>query len=469
MDYSLVVLVPAVIGGLVAWLGPKLAPESTGSGIPHIKAVMINLRVLRWKKLLLAKITGLTAVLFAGFSLGREGPTIQLGAAVGSAITKIFGLPRRTHNHLVACGAGASLAAAFNTPLAGFIFVIEELRRELSPITYTTALIAAVCADIVSISLIGDSPSFDIHDFPVLPTRYIWFMIVLGILCGLLGFLFKKTLLLSLKYNHEKIKLHKFSKGALVGLIVGMMAFLLPEAIGSGHQMTEEILRTGTDFVSSIPFIFSLLVAKFLLTILCYVTGVPGGIFTPILSIGALFGVALGSLISLLYPAMAADIPSIGLFAMAAMLTAVIQAPLTSVILIIEMTGNYDLLYPLMVCCLCAYLTVRKLNSPPIYDTLMTLALGYQSPDKAAQSDEPVIMDFVVEPGSRMDRCQIRHLDLPKGALLVTLTRHGKDMVPRGDTYLKPGDQVALVVQGEATAKIQEIKNFASQTVWHKE
>jgi len=160
-------VIGAGMGALAGYITSRFAPEASGSGIPHVKAVLLQLRPMRWQRILPVKFIGGVLAIGAGFSLGREGPTVQMGAAIGKMLSHVLKVPKRSRSQLVAAGAG--LAAAFNAPLAGFIFAIEELQREMSPLTYGTALIAAAVGDIVTRTFTGQLPSFHISGYSTPP------------------------------------------------------------------------------------------------------------------------------------------------------------------------------------------------------------------------------------------------------------------------------------------------------------
>ena len=156
------ILIAGLIGSLASFLIGSYAPESGGSGIPHIKAALLHLKQIRAPRLILSKYLGGLAALLTGMSFGREGPTVQMGASVGKLVGDVLRVPKRSRDSLIAAGAGAGLAAAFNAPLAGFLFVMEELKREMSAITYGSALIASVCAVAVTRYSMGQRPSFQL-------------------------------------------------------------------------------------------------------------------------------------------------------------------------------------------------------------------------------------------------------------------------------------------------------------------
>ena len=173
----------------------RFAPETSGSGIPHLEAVLHRLRSLSWKRVIPVKFVAGALAIGGGLALGREGPTVQMGGAVGDAISKWLKVPPRERRTLIAAGAGAGLAAAFNAPLSGVIFVLEEIQRDFHPFVFGAAFLAAAIADIVSRLLSGAFPVFSIPDYPTPPTASLPVFVLLGIFAGLLGVLFNRSLL----------------------------------------------------------------------------------------------------------------------------------------------------------------------------------------------------------------------------------------------------------------------------------
>ncbi len=444
----------AVLGALVGWGTRRYAPEASGSGIPHVKAVQSHLRALHWTRVLPVKfIGGVLGIGFVGLSLGREGPTVQMGAALGQGLAHILRVPRRSEAHLVVCGAGAGLAAAFNAPLAGFVFVIEELRRELSAITYGTALIAAIAADIVTRSLTGQLPSFHAYGYPTPPLGVLPLAAALGCLCGLLGVAFNRTLLWSVARMRQWKAAPGWAHTALAGCIMGLVAWWLPEAVGGGHQTGEHILRGE---YTSLSFIVILLAVKFALTMLSYASGAPGGIFAPLLVLGALAGMAVGHFATIWFPSLAQNAAAFAVLGMAATFTAIVRAPLTGIVLITEMTGNYDQLFVVAIACLSAYMVAEAMRDTPIYDALLEQDLHKRG--QPAAVSEPVLIDLVVEAGSSADGHMLRDLDIPEGCSLVIIKRAGQEVVPTESFSLLPGDGLTIIVAGDSVGVIHELE-----------
>src|SRR5579862_302072 len=212
----------AVIAGIASYLVGRFAPEAGGSGIPHIKAALLHLRIIRPIRIIVAKFLGGLAALAVRMSLGREGPTVKMGASLGKLMGVLLKAPKRSRGALVSAGAGAGLAAAFNAPLAGFIFVMEELKREMSPITYGTALVASVCSVAVTRYLLGQEPSFHLPNPAPPPLVALAPIAVFGILAGIAGVAFNRALLASLALR-TKLKAPRWLAGLVVGALSGIL------------------------------------------------------------------------------------------------------------------------------------------------------------------------------------------------------------------------------------------------------
>src|SRR5436305_4166703 len=238
----LVLAVCGAAAGAALWLVRRFAPETSGSGIPHLKAVLHRLRGMRWRRVLLVKFASGTLGLSAGLALGREGPTVQMGGAVGGLVSRWLRSGVRERHNLTAAGAGAGLAAAFNAPLAGVIFVLEELRRDFAPGALTAAFVASVTADVVARLLMGQSPIFHVVNSPVPPLSSLPLFLVLGLLAGLLGVIFNRALLVSLRLFDRTARWPLGLPAALVGLVIGVIGWFAPGVLGGGGSLVEATL-----------------------------------------------------------------------------------------------------------------------------------------------------------------------------------------------------------------------------------
>ena len=363
-------LVFCPLGALTGWLTFRFAPEASGSGIPHVEDVLATGGVMRWRVLLPVKFLGGLCGLGGGMSLGREGPTVQMGAAISEALAQRFGVTPPLRRALIAAGAGAGLTAAFNAPLAGFVFVLEELRLEASALTYGTGLIATVTANLVIQVGLGPGAIFSVGAAPLLPSTALWLFACLGVATGLAGVLFNRGIVQSLDLFarwRSGLRLYHTTAAAAV---VALVAWWFPDAIGGGEQVAERLLRSEFSVAEPLRYLALLVSIKFLLTLVCYGSGAPGGVFAPLLVIGATLGAIVGQLAEPFFPD-AAVTPALAMAGMVGMLTASVRVPVTGVVLILEMTNGQHHLLEFTIAGLVAYLVSTGLGERPIYETLM--------------------------------------------------------------------------------------------------
>lgn len=434
------------MGAIGAALIARHVPESGGSGIPHIKAALLHLKIIRPGRLLIAKFLGGLTALITGMSMGREGPTIQMGGAIGKLVGDQLRAPKRARGALVAAGAGAGLASAFNAPLAGFLFVMEELKREMSALTYGSALVASVCAVAVTRYIAGETPSFVLPSPGPAPLAVLPLTAVLGAVAGLGGVLFNRVLIAGLNVR-KRFSVSPLAAGAIAGGLGALALVYLPQVAGGGHQVAERLLSGGLSTLG-IGAILGLFAAKLLLTAVSYATGMPGGIFAPILVMGAFIGYGFGMIVHNWWPSVPFSAAGFATIGMAAMLSASVRAPLTGVVLIVEMTAEYGLLYALLVSAFVAALVAQAVRDEPIYEALMERDLE-QSGVEVHPEEEPILLEVMVEPHSRMDGRRIKHLGLPPGTIVFTLERGSRNMVPGGGTMLSAGDMLTVMIDGD--------------------
>lgn len=346
-------------------------PMCTGSGIPQIKGILQGDMSMRWFSVLWSKIIGGVLAIGAGMSLGREGPSVQIGACVGQGLSQTSRRTRFESRILMTAGAGAGLAAAFNAPLAGVIFGLEEMQKTISPALLLTGITASITAATVTEVVFGMSPVFSMGYLLPLPLNLFDVLVVAGIVIGLLGRLFNIALAYSLN-TYSRLGLSGMKKPLVPLALAGILGFVLPEILGGGNLLVDSLVVT--DY--TIGFLCLLFVGKFLFTMICFGSGVPGGIFLPMLVLGAAGGAVLAKLLVLagLLPAMYyADII---VFGMAAYFSAVVKSPVTGSILILEMTGSFQHMLALLVVSLTAYVISDLTGGRPVYDELLDRALG---------------------------------------------------------------------------------------------
>ena len=346
-------------------------PMCTGSGIPQIKGILQGDMSMRWFSVLWSKIIGGVLAIGAGMSLGREGPSVQIGACVGQGISQSSRRTRFETRILMTAGAGAGLAAAFNAPLAGVIFGLEEMQKTISPALLLTGITASVTAATVTEVVFGMSPVFSMGYLLPLPLNLFDVLILAGIVIGLLGRLFNIALSYSLD-TYSRLGLSGIRKPLLPLAVAAVLGFWLPEILGGGNLLVDSLVVT--DY--TIGFLCILFVGKFLFTMLCFGSSVPGGIFLPMLVLGAAGGAVLAKLLVLAGWLPAMYYADIIVFGMAAYFASVVKSPVTGSILILEMTGSFQHMLALLVVSLTAYIVSDLTGGRPVYDELLDRALG---------------------------------------------------------------------------------------------
>lgn len=351
---------------LAAWLVRRFSPHASGSGIPHVEAVLRRELPQARYRLIPVKFVGGLLAIGSGLALGREGPSVQMGASIAHLIGQVF---RRTLPDcltLLAAGAGAGLATAFNAPIAGAVFVLEELARRFDTRITIATLGASAGAIAISRILLGQAPDFSVAALPY-PGHYaVPVSIVLGLFAGLLGVAYNQTLLGTLALAARLRRWPPELFAGAVGAAVGWLAWNLPSMVGGGDPITQHAL-VGTPAISMLPLIF---LFRFGLGSISYATRTPGGLFAPMLVLGAVSGLYFGNVCHQWFPAIVPEPTGMAIVGMAAFFTAVVRAPATGIVLVTEMTGSYTLLLPMLGASFAAMLVPTLLGNAPIYDSL---------------------------------------------------------------------------------------------------
>lgn len=363
--FVLVVGVTAAMAGIAAWLVRRFSPHATGSGIPHVEAVLHGKIAPASPGLAVVKFIGGLLAIGSGLLLGREGPSVQMGAAVSFEIGRFF---RRTWSDcrvLLAAGAGAGLATAFNAPIAGAVFVLEELVQRFEHRIAIAALGAAASAVTVAHLLTGNQPDFQVASFAE-PGVESWpLFMVLGCFAGVFAVAYNRTILAALALADGAKRLPPEGRAALVGVLVGTVAWFAPGLVGGGDGITQSVLA-GSAALAVVPAIFAL---RFLLGAASYAAGTPGGLFAPMLVLGAQIGFVFGSVCGAI-PFISLPPEAFAVVGMAAFFAGVVRAPLTGIVLVGEMTASSTLLLPAVFASFAAMMVAALLRERPIYDSL---------------------------------------------------------------------------------------------------
>ena len=364
------VWVPA-LGGLV--VGPLvyfLAREAKGHGVPEVmEAVAIKGGVIR-KRIVLIKSMASAICIGTGGSVGREGPIVQIGSAIGSTIGQLFKVSGDRMRTLVGCGAAAGIAATFNAPIAGSMFALEIILGDFGLATFSPIVISSVTATAISRHFLGDMPAFIVPAYELVSAWEFPLYAVLGLFCALIAVTFTRVLY-RLEDTFDAIKFPEYLKAAVGGLIIGVMALLFPHILGVGYGAIDLSLS------QMIPwwFMFLLILCKILATSITIGSGGSGGIFAPSLFLGAMTGGFFGMVIHHVFPGATASPGAYSVVGMGAVVSATTHGPLTAILMLFEMTGDYKIILPLMITCIISTLAGGRLLKESIY-TLKLIRRG---------------------------------------------------------------------------------------------
>jgi CIC family chloride channel protein len=353
---------------VAAWMVRRFSPYASGSGIPHVEAVL-NGRLPPAPVILVpVKFAGGVLAIGSGLALGREGPSVQMGASLAHLVGVAFRRNWPDCRALLAAGAGAGLATAFNAPIAGVVFVLEELARRFETRTTVAALGASGTAIALSRLFLGDQA-----DFEVAPRAFVGppnpaLFLVLGVVAGFVALLYNRTLLATLGLANRLERWPVEVRAGLIGAAVGVLAWFLPHLVGGGHEVAQRALAEDAT-LALLPLVFLL---RFGLACVSYAARTPGGLFAPMLVLGAQVGLLFGILCRLIFPELGLQPVAFAVVGMAAFFTGAVRAPVTGIVLVIEMTASAPMLLPMLAACFTAMLVPTLLGNPPIYDSLRT-------------------------------------------------------------------------------------------------
>lgn len=382
--YAAAAVVAAVMTLVSLWLVRRFAPEASGSGVPEIEGAMEGLREVRWRLVLPVKFVGGLLSLSSGLVLGREGPTIHIGASVAKAASDLMKWSSEDMRGLLAAGGAAGLAAAFNAPLAAVLFVIEETRRQFpySSRTYIAVVLASVASAVMTEYLTGDTP-YMLLEVSTLPYGLLPAFIGLGVLLGVVGVAFNRTLVWSLDRVRALGLRHSFYIfPAIVGLMIGVLVLVLPEATQGGELLAVELTREGRP----LAILAVIVLLRFVMTMASYSTGVAGGIFAPILALATTIGLCYGSALATVLPLPEQAQTAFAITAMGGLFAATIGAPLVGMVLVLELTGAYAVLVPVMLTAIFANMTSQWLGGRPIYEILLERTLAIEAEGRASHA-----------------------------------------------------------------------------------
>ncbi|MBN3879548.1 MULTISPECIES: chloride channel protein [unclassified Nostoc] len=435
-----------VLGFLAGWLVDRLAPEASGSGIPQVKASLANVPVnLSWRVAGVKLFSAIIAI-GSGMTLGRQGPTVQVGAGLAAGMSRWVPTSPDHRRQMIAAGAGAGLAAAFNAPIAGVLFIVEELLQDLSGLTLGTAIIASFIGGVISrllgggsldlnLQLVKSSSQFSIPEIP--------FFILLGILAGLFGALFNRGLIFSIKF-YQRLHISLPLRVALAGFISGVVVAMLPPSFRDNTGLRESLITGGSHpSVAAIAF-----AAQFILTLIAFGSGAPGGLFAPSLILGSCLGHIIG--VSELYITGVGSPTTYALAGMGGFFSAVSKVPITAIVIVFEMTTDFNLVLPLMIVSVAAYLVADKVVPGSLYEKLLEL--------KGISLTKEVAMEGALSKLTAKDVMQERVETLDAEMSLEEAMQAFAHSHHRGFPVVEDSKLVGIVTQSDLL-KIREITN----------
>ncbi len=470
---GLIVVLGMLAAGAAASAMVQREPMIGGSGIPQVAGTMSGHFKTNWLRVLVYKFFGGLITLGGGLTLGREGPSVQIGASVADGYCKLTDKSRSEERYLIAGGAAAGLAAAFNAPISGLLFALEEVHRSFSSLAMVSALSAALASDFVSGLILGVKPVLDIPQLPHMRPQIYWLIILLGIIIGLSGVLFN-FLIIKGKRLYAKLPIPKFLKPMIPFLLTALAVLWKPSLFGSGEPFI--FLPNGENL--PVPELLLIYALKLILLLLAFCSGLPGGIFFPLLILGSLLGNCFGTLCA---EAGLIDPDWVLVFSVIAMsghFAAIVRSPITGILLIVEMTGSFSYLLPLGLVALVSYFTAEVCRSEPVYESLLDIILENQQKRythrvtalrqaerysreaehiSAKPAGRPDLMvEFSIDPGSEAAGKKIREIDWPDNVLWISVKRGAQEILPKGHVELLAGDYLVGLLCHEDLPELEE-------------
>ena len=453
----LIFILLIVLGYIVA-KQVKKEPMISGSGIPQVEGILTRRLKMNWFRILYNKFIGGLICLGVGLSVGREGPSVQMGACIGEGVSDKLKKLENEEKYLITSGASAGLSSPFNAPLSGVIFALEEAHKNFSPLVLLSAMIASLTADFVSKQFFGIIPSLRFEGMQPLPLKYYWALIILGVIVGISGVFFNKgTLKTQSLFKNSKLSTE--IKIIIPFIVAGIVGLISPILLGGGHNLIISLQESNLTIITLLLFI----IVKFIFTFISFGSGVPGGIFFPLLTLGALVGNVIGIIVTLYLGVPSSYIVNFIILAMGGHFAAIVKAPITAIILISEMTGSLDHLLALCIVVLVAQLTSDLLKSHPIYESLLDRLLN-QGTHKYHGSNKITLLETVVHMNSQLDGKCIKNILWPRNCLVVAITRGGIEILPNGSTEILAGDYLVIMTDQNNSSNVLDEINKLSQT-----
>ena len=448
--YIIIFFIALALMGLLIDFLTKWEVDSAGSGIPQVYAEVKGHMEANWAKVLFSKIVAGVLTALGGLSLGPEGPSVQIGGMAGKGIAKLFKGSKTDELRLILVGSAVGITAAFNAPLAGVIFVFEEINHGFDKTLVFIALVSAIVSDFISKGIFGQST---ILNFPVLniPLESYWILIILGVVIGLLGYVYNIGMIKSSDIVNN-LKIPSWLKFVLVFMVSGVVALMIPEISDGGHFMMDMLDIA----IPSLSVLLLLLVLKYVFSMFSFSSGAPGGIFLPILVLGAYIGAVFGSIV----------VPTFGwqhdliyrfiIISMAGFFAATVRSPITGIVLLAEMCGSTESLVAMIIVSLISYVIPTLLGNEPIYESLYDRLLLKKNREFVKKPSKHVLSEYVVPLDCNYINFKIKDIPFPKNAIVVSVIRNGRYIIPTEDFHIKYSDQIQILTDSNDYPYVRE-------------
>lgn len=357
-----VLFLPLIGLVLVSVIVKRFAPEAKGHGVPEVMAAIAEKGSIIRPRVVFVKAVASALCIGSGGSVGREGPIVQIGSAFGSTLGQYLGLPERYLRLMVACGAGAGIAATFNAPIGGVMFATEVILGSFALQNFTAIVISSVVSAAIGRIYLGNHPSFPMPIYHVGHFKVYWMYVIIGLLSGVWGFIYIKVLY-RIEDWFDARRWPFWAKAMLGGGLVGFIGIWFPQIFGVGYEWVDMALKNHL----GLTLLLALLVLKLFATSITIAAGGSGGVFSPGLYQGSMLGGAIGVVMYMLFPHSGISPGAMAAMAMAGVFAGSAQAPVTSIMMLFEMTDDYNMILPLMITSVLAATVTSTLSKDTVY------------------------------------------------------------------------------------------------------
>lgn len=456
--FAALAVVCVVVCRLMLW-----EPYTQGSGIPQIDAEVAGRIDMPWHRVMGAKFVEGTLCAFAGLSLGREGPSVQLGGMSGKAVSRLLHRDRGEERLLVTCGAAAGMSAAFHAPLTGVLFALEEIHKVFTAPLIISVMAASVVSDFTVSQVLGVKPVLQLTFLRDIPHVDYVFVLIMGVACGILGALHNKGMFACQERFYGHIRKHlPYARLAIPFALAGVAAFVWPDLMCGGDAIIERLMSPeGLTMGTAL----ALLVGKYAFTTLSFGSGAPGGTLFPLVVMGSLVGALFGMGASRVTGMPLSYENSFIVLGIAGLFAGVVRAPVTAVVLVFELTGSLDALLATSLVSIVAYVTANLMRVDPFYEHLYANLVGSSAdePEISGRQSEKVLHTYIVGAGSHLENKLVKDVHWPQDALVVTVERGGREIIPRGSTRLEALDQIIVIMDADRESETSTVLRKLAQ------